>query len=164
MGKEKRGFTTVVNGIRYGEFAKVKWQQFLRLYTVLLLLVLVALVISYVSGFLTDEIPLAGALALLLVFLALLALFRSTIKGEYKKSGIGSMQLIYRFDKDGWTVKNSQGQVTVPWKHTWRVRRNPNALLLYPNRKSVNIVPLRDLSQEQLAQIIAWCTGKKIKN
>jgi hypothetical protein len=163
VGREK-GFTVQVDGIRYAEFAKVKWQQFLRLYTLLLLLVLAALIVSYATGYLTDEIPLSGALALLLVFLALLALFRSTIRGEYKKSGIGSMQLIYRFDQDGWTVKSAQGQVTVAWKHTWRVRRNPNALLLYPNRKSVNLVPLRDLSGGQLEKIISWCTGRKIKN
>jgi hypothetical protein len=54
--------------------------------------------------------------------------------------------------------------VTVAWQQTWRVRRNPNALLLYPNRKSVNIVPLRDLNEEQLGKIISWCTGRKIKN
>jgi hypothetical protein len=163
VGREK-GFAVQVNGIRYGEFAKVKWQQFLRLYTVLLLLVVAALAISYAFGYLPEEIPVSGGLALLLVFLALLALFRGTIKGEYKKSGIAGMQLIYRFDKDGWTVKSAQGQVTVAWKQTWRVRRNPNALLLYPNRKSVNIVPLRDLDEEQLGKIISWCTGRKIKN
>ena len=49
----------------------------------------------------------------------------------------------------------------VLWSKTWRVRKNQNALLLYPNRRSVNLVPLKYMTQEQLRRIIGWCTGKK---
>lgn len=61
----------------------------------------------------------------------------------------------------GWTVKAGSEQVRVLWSKTWRVRRNQNALLLYPNRRSVNLVPLKYMTKEQLNRIIGWCTGKK---
>jgi hypothetical protein len=33
--------------------------------------------------------------------------------------------------------------------------------MLYPNRKSVNLVPLRFMTQAQLDQILGWVQGKK---
>ena len=127
MSRKKDSTVTVqVFGIEYPEFAKLKWQQFLR-------------------GF----------------SLAVFAVYRSNIRREHKRSGLASQRLTYEFDRDGWTVKAEGEQVRVLWSKTWRVRKNQNALLLYPNRRSVNLVPLKYMTQEQLGRIIGWCTGKK---
>jgi hypothetical protein len=71
------------------------------------------------------------------------------------------VELRYDFDRDGWTVKQGSSQVRVLWANTHRVQRTNQALMLYPNRKSVNLVPLRFMTQAQLDQILGWVQGKK---
>ena len=100
-------------------------------------------------------------LVIVLVVLGLLAVYRSVMRREYKKSGLAGMSLQYQFDRDGWTVKSGRDQVRVLWSKTWRVRRNDQALLLYPNRRSVNLVPMSAMTSAQVERIIGWCTGKK---
>lgn len=156
-----RSITVLVPGIQYPEFARLKWQQFLWGFSLAVMLLVVVVAILAIQGRITEDVPVSSALVVVLLVAALLAIYRSGIKREHKRSGLGSMQLQYTFDRDGWTVKNSQGKVTVPWSKTWRVRRNDQALMLYPNRKSVNLVPMRNLSKQQVEQIIAWCTGKR---
>ena len=162
MGKKKESNVTVtVYGIAYPEFAKLKWQQFLRGFSLAVaLLVLIVLALA-LGGKLPREMPLTVILVLALAVLVLLAVYRRTIQREHTRSGLAQMKLEYQFDRNGWTVKNGEGQARVLWSKTWRVRRNQNALLLYPNRRSVNLIPLQYLSKEQLDRIIGWCTGKK---
>lgn len=151
-----------VDGIRYEEFAKVKWQQFLRFFSLVVMLVIAAVLVGVLAGKITEDIPLSGAAVMLLLVLAVLGIYRSGIRSEYKRSGLAEAKLQYQIDRDGWTVKQGGAKVTVPWTRTVKVHRNPNALLLYPNKKSVNILPLRCLKQGEQEKIIAWCTGKKI--
>lgn len=147
-----------VKGIRYEEFAKIKWALFLRLFSVVVMLVAVVFIV-YV-GKTAVELPLAAALAVILVVLAVLAVYRSGIRQEYKRAGLAGAELTYSFDRDGWTVCQGSSKVTVLWKNTLKMKRNQNALLLYPNKKSVNIVPLRCMTGEELEKIIGFCTGK----
>ena len=107
------------------------------------------------------EIPLAGSLVLVLLVAAVLAVYRSSIRRIYRQSGLGTMELTYTFDRDGWTVRRGGEQVRVLWSKTWRVRRDRQSLLLYPNRSSVNLVPLRSVTGEQAEQILAWVRGEK---
>lgn len=160
--KSKDQVYVVVKGIRYEEFAKVKWAQFLRLFSLgVAVLVVVAGILLWREGF-DAQIPVSAAAAVLLVVLAVLAVYRSGIRQEYKRAGLSSVELVYIFDKDGWTVRQgSTGKATVAWKNTSKMRRNQNALLLYPNKNSVNIVPLRCIVSGDLPRIIGFCTGKK---
>ena len=155
MSRKKDSTVTVqVFGIEYPEFAKLKWQQFLRGFSLAVeLLVLIVLFLA-IGKQLPSEMPVS-------VILAVFAVYRSNIRREHKRSGLASQRLTYEFDRDGWTVKAEGEQVRVLWSKTWRVRKNQNALLLYPNRRSVNLVPLKYMTQEQLGRIIGWCTGKK---
>lgn len=159
--KKENAVTVTVQGIGYPEFSRLKWHQFLRGFSGAVLLVVVIAVILAATGRMPDQMPWTVILVLLLVILAVFAVYRSAIRQEYRKSGLGTMELRYTFDRDGWTVKNAQGQETVLWSKTWRIRRDPSALLLYPNRRSVNLVPLRGLSESQVRQIIGFCTGSK---
>ncbi len=161
MSKKKSNMIVCVHGIGYDVFARLKWQQFLRIFS-LLVLVLAAVVLGMaLAGRLPKELPLTAVLVLILAVLAVLALSRSAIRREYRQSGLGKLELQYEFDRDGWTVKSGGGQVTVPWSKTWRVKRTEQALMLYPSRKSVNLVPRQALTAQQEEQILAWCTGKK---
>ena len=162
MGKKREnGFTVTVNGINYAAFARLKWQQFLRGFSALVLVLVVIAAVLGFTGRLPEEVPLSAALVVVLLVAVLLVLYRSGIRREHRRSGLGSMVLRYSFDRDGWTVRTGDAQVTVPWSRTYRVRRTDQALMLYPSRKSVNLVPAQCLTKEQLEQIIAWCTGKK---
>lgn len=160
-GKKKNSGTVqiTVKGIRYEEFAKLKWALFLRFFSVIVMLV--AAVFIVYAGKTAVELPLAAALAVVLVVLAVLAIYRSGIRQEYKRSGMANVELTYSFDRDGWTVRQGGSRVTVLWKNTIKMKRNQNALLLYPNKKSVNIVPLRCITGEELQTIIGFCTGKR---
>ena len=159
--KKENGFTVTVNGISYDAFARLKWQQFLRGFSCAVALLVVVVAVMGFTGRLPEEIPVSSALVLVLLVAALLVLYRSGIRREYRRSGLGSVVLKYSFDRDGWTVRQGDSQVTVPWSRTWRVRRTDQALMLYPSRKSVNLVPARCLSGEQMDLVIAWCTVKK---
>ena len=161
MSKKSDRISVLVREIRYEEFAQLKWRQFLRFFSVAVMLVLAVVLTMVFSGRLTGELPLSGAAVLLLLILAVLGVFRSGIRQEYKRAGLAELNVTYTFHRDGWSVKNAKGQVDVPWSRTWRVKRGDKTLLLYPNKKSVNLVPLRYLTAEQLAAIIGWCTGKK---
>lgn len=161
--KEKRNAGSVqvlVSGIRYEEFAKIKWQQFLRFYSAVVMLIVIAAVVLMVLDRAPSEIPLAGVVVIVLLILTVLAIYRSGIRKEYKRSGLAGMELSYTFDRDGWTVRQGGSKATVPWKNTLKLKRNQNALLLYPNKKSVNIVPLRCLRAGEMEKIIGFCTGK----
>ena len=160
MGK-KRDITVAVHGIRYEEFAALKWRQFLRVFSAAVLILAAAALFAVYRG--GREIPLAGTLILILAVAAVLAVYRSAIRRTWQSSGLGSMELTYSFDRDGWTVRRGREQVRVLWSNTWRVNRNSRTLLLYPNRKSVNLVPIRSLTAEQTDQIIAWVRGEKTK-
>ena len=153
MGKN-REITIAVHGIGYEEFASLKWRQFLRGFSLAVAVLVLAVLIASYRGH--AQIPLAGSLVLVLLVAAVLAVYRSSIRRIYRQSGLSGMELSYRFDRDGWTV-----QVRVLWTRTWRVRRDGRSLMLYPNRKSVNLVPLRYISEEQLAQVLQWVRGEK---
>ena len=162
MSRKKDSTVTVqVYGIEYPEFAKLKWQQFLRGFSLAVALLVLIVLFLAVGKKLPKEMPVSVILVLVLAILALFAVYRSNIRREHKRSGLATQKLEYQFDRDGWTVKADDQQVRVPWNKTWRVRKNQNALLLYPNRRSVNLVPLKYMTQDQLSRIIGWCTGKK---
>ena len=74
MGKKKESNVTVtVYGIAYPEFAKLKWQQFLRGFSLAVaLLVLIVLALA-LGGKLPREMPLTVILVLVLAVLVLLA-------------------------------------------------------------------------------------------
>mgnify|MGYP007046437105 CR=1 FL=1 len=155
MSRKKDSTVTVqVFGIEYPEFAKLKWQQFLRGFSLAVALLVLIVLLLAIGKQLPSEMPVS-------VILAVFAVYRSNIRREHKRSGLANQRLEYQFDRDGWTVKAEGEQVRVLWSKTWRVRKNQNALLLYPNRRSVNLVPLKYMTQEQLGRIIGWCTGKK---
>ena len=158
MGK-RRDITIAVHGIRYEEFAALKWRQFLRGFSAAVLVLAAAALFAVYRG--GREIPLAGSLVLVLLVAAVLAVYRSSIRRIYRQSGLGTMELTYTFDRDGWTVRRGGEQVRVLWSKTWRVRRDRQSLLLYPNRSSVNLVPLRSVNGEQAEQILAWVRGEK---
>jgi len=158
MGK-RRDITIAVHGIRYEEFAALKWRQFLRGFSAAVLVLAAAALFAVYRG--GREIPLAGSLVLVLLVAAVLAVYRSSIRRIYRQSGLGTMELTYTFDRDGWTVRRGGEQVRVLWSKTWRVRRDRRSLLLYPNRSSVNLVPLRSVNGEQAEQILAWVRGEK---
>lgn len=161
--KEKKhagGIQVSVNGIRYDEFSKVKWQQFLRFYSVVVMLIVIVGVVLMALGRAPTEIPLAGVVVIALLILTVLAVYRSGIRKEYTRSGLANMELTYTFDRDGWTVRQGTSKATVLWKNTLKMKKNQNALLLYPNKKSVNIVPLRCLKAGETEKIIGFCTGK----
>jgi len=158
MGK-RRDITIAVHGIRYEEFAALKWRQFLRGFSAAVLVLAAAALFAVYRG--GREIPLAGSLVLVLLVAAVLAVYRSSIRRIYRQSGLGTMELTYTFDRDGWTVRRGGEQVRVLWSKTWRVRRDRQSLLLYPNRSSVNLVPLRSVTGEQAEQILAWVRGEK---
>ncbi len=162
MSRKKDSTVTVqVFGIEYPEFAKLKWQQFLRGFSLAVALLVLVVLLLAVGKKLPSEMPVSVILVLVLAVLALFAVYRSSIRREHKRSGLANQRLEYQFDRDGWTVKADGEQVRVPWSKTWRVRRNQNALLLYPNRRSVNLVPLKYMTQGQVKRVIDWCTGKK---
>ena len=158
MGK-RREITIAVHGIRYEEFASLRWRQFLRLFSAAVLILAAAALLAVYRG--GREIPLAGSLVLILLVAAVLAVYRSSIRRTWRSSGLGTMELSYSFDRDGWTVRRGTEQVRVLWSKTWRVRRDRRCLMLYPNRQSVNLVPLRSMTGEQTEQILAWVRGEK---
>lgn len=162
MAKKKESQVAVtVYGIEYPEFAKLKWSQFLRGFSLAVAVLVIAVLALAYNGKLPKEMPLSVILVLVLAVLALLAVYRQNIRREHKRSGLATQKLEYLFDRDGWTVKTDGGQARVLWTKTWRVRRNQNALLLYPNRRSVNLVPLKYMTEDQVKRIIDFCTGKK---
>ena len=162
MSRKKDSTVTVqVYGIEYPEFAKLKWQQFRRGFSLAVALLVLIVLLLAVGKKLPSEMPVSVILVLVLAVLALFAVYRSSIRREHKRSGLANQRLEYQFDRDGWTVKADGEQVRVPWSKTWRVRRNQNALLLYPNRRSVNLIPLKYMTQDQVKRVIDWCTGKK---
>ena len=162
MAKSKETQVTVsLSGIGYPAFARLKWAQFLRGFSLAVAIFIAGAIVLAATGKMPREIPVTVPLVLLLAVLALLALYRGAIRREYKAAGLAAMALQYQFDRDGWTVKKGQAQTRILWSNTWRVRRNDQALLLYPNRRSVNLVPLSAMTPAQAERIIAWCTGKK---
>ena len=147
--------TVRVKGIHYEEFAAIKWQQFLRIYTLIVLLVLAVVIFSVVKNG-TATVSLSTVLVIVAVLAVILLVFRSAIKSEYRRSGLKNMEIDYHFDKHGWTAENALGKAEVKWKNTPLLRRTKKALLLYPNKKSVNLLPLRCLTEEELRWIVEW--------
>ena len=147
-----------VNGIRYEEFSKIKWQQFLKVYMVVVLLIVAVVIYSMISGA-TFSIP--SIFVILLILAVMLLIFRSGIKSEYRKNKFSELSVTYSFNKDGWSVQKGKARNTIPWSGTYKMKRNQNALLIYPNKKSVNLIPLRCVSASDLEKIIGCCTGKK---
>ena len=151
-------FTIAVDGIRYDEFARLKWNQFLRGYVVVLLLIAAMLV--YLALIRGEGVSLSALITITIVLLGILALCFTTIRSDYRRSGLAELSVRYTFSSSGWTAQMGKASETIRWKDTHKVRRDTKALLLYPNAKSVNMVPMRCLSSGQLEQIIFWYSGK----
>jgi hypothetical protein len=159
--KKENTVSVAVHGIEYAAFARLKWQQLLRGCSVIVAVLAVAGIVLMALGRMPENVPVTSLLVVVLLVLGLMAVFRSGIRKEYRASGLARVELRYDFDRDGWTVKQGNSQVRVLWAKTHRVQRTDRALMLYPNRKSVNLVPLRFMTQEQLTQILNWVQGKK---
>ena len=159
--KTVRSITAEVRGIPYAVFAQVKWSTFLRWASLAVALLALGALGLYAAGRLPHTASLTTLAVAAVLVAGVLVLYRQSIKNAYRASGLGAMELRYTFDRDGWTVRRGREQVRVLWSKTHRVRRTDRALLLYPNRQSVNLLPLRYLSKEELEQIIRWVQGKK---
>lgn len=153
--------TVKVDGIRFQEYASVRWNDYLRMLGLCLLVMAGIVAVSMVVGKGPQTVNLTMIAVLALMIFALVTMFRGNLKKEYAKSGIGSLELTYSFSASGWTVRAGKGQNTVSWDKTYRVRRDKGCLMLYPNKKSVNLIPLRCLDQKALEQILRWCEHKK---
>ena len=133
-------------------FASVKRPQYLRFYGVILLVLLAMTIWMGVSG----KLKLSTLIFVAVVALLMGVLIRSTMKGEYRRSGIGSMELTYSFSEKGWSVRRGEKTASVLWKDTFLVKRKGPALLVYPNRKSVNVIPIGEIPENQVEQILKW--------
>lgn len=159
-GKSAGTVSVFVDCIRYDEFAKVKWQQFLWVYSVILMVVLAAVAVRlFAMG--DGQMALSGVVVLAVVLVALLFFFRSGIKSEYRRGGFQKLDVTYTFDKQGWTVSQGTRTQTMTWAQTYRVKKSPGALLIYPNKKSTNLIPLRCMGQGDEAKILGFWSGKK---
>jgi uncharacterized membrane protein len=159
--KKENTVSVAVHGIEYAAFARLKWQQLLRVCSLIVAVLAVAGIALVATGRITEDVPVTSLLVVVLLVLAMMAIFRSGIRREYRAAGLANVELRYDFDRDGWTVKQGSSQVRVLWANTHRVQRTNQALMLYPNRKSVNLVPLRFMTQAQLDQVLGWVQGKK---
>ena len=148
-----------VHGVDFDVFASVKRPMYLRFYGAIVLLLLAMAIWMAVTG----KLKLSSLIFVAVVALLMGVLIRSTMKGEYRKSGIGSMELTYSFTEKGWSVRRGEKTASVKWADTFLLKRNALALLLYPNKKSVNVVPIRGIPENQVKQILKWY-GKNAKN
>ena len=152
--------TVKVDGIRFQEYSAVRWNDYLRMLGLCLLVIAGIVAVSIVMGKGPQTVNVTMIAVLVLIIFALVTVFRGNLKKEYAKSGIGSLELTYTFSQTGWTVRAGKGQNTVSWDKTFRVRQDKSCLMLYPNKKSVNLIPLRCLEQGALEQIITWSEKK----
>lgn len=158
-GKKSGAVTVTVDCIRYNEFAKVKWRQFLRGYSVVVMVVLAALLYGcFVRG--DGQMALSTGVVLGVILLALLVLFRSGIRGEYTRGGFQKLNIIYTFDKQGWTVSQGTRTQTMTWANTHKIRQSSEALLIFPNKKTTNLIPLRCIAPGDLEKIVGFSQGK----
>lgn len=153
--------TVKVDGIRFGEYSSVRWNDYLRMLGLCLLVFAGIVAMSFVMGKGPQTVNVTMIAVLVLMIFALVTLFRGNMKKEYRKSGIGALTLTYTFSPSGWTVRAGEGHGTVDWDKTYRIRRDRECLMLYPSKKSVNLIPLRCIEKDALEQIMAWAISKK---
>ena len=102
MSRKKDSTVTVqVFGIEYPEFAKLKWQQFLRGFSLAVALLVLVVLFLAIGKQLPSEMPVSVILVLVLVILAVFAVYRSNIRREHKRSGLANQRLEYQFERAG---------------------------------------------------------------
>ena len=148
-----------MQGVDFDVFSSVKRSQYMRFYGAIVLVLLAMAVWMAATG----KLKLSSLVFITVIVLLMGVLIRSTMKGEYRRSGIGSMELTYSFTEKGWCVRREDKTASVRWKDTFQVKRNAQAMLIYPNKKSVNVVPIRGIPEKQVEQILKWY-GKSAKN
>ena len=153
---EQKNITVKVDGIRFGEYSSVRWNDYLRMLGICLLVFAGVIAASMAMGKGPQTLSVTLVAVLALMIFALITVFRGSMKKEYRKSGIGTLTLTYTFSPTGWTVQAGKGKNHVVWGKTFRVRSGKSCLMLYPNKKSVNLIPLRCLDEAALAQIMQW--------
>ena len=152
-----------VDGIRFEEYSAVRWNDYLRVLGATLLILAGVIAVTIFMGRGPQSVSVTTVVILVLMIFALVTIFRGNLKKEYRKSGVGSMELTYSFTAAGWQVEAGKARNTVAWDKTYRVRKNGSCLMLYPSRKSVNLIPLRCVGKEELSKILSWCAGKTQK-
>ena len=152
--------TVKVDGIRFSEYSSVRWNDYLRMLGLCLLVIAGIVAVSIVMGKGPQTVNVTMVAVLALMIFALVTVFRGNLKKEYRKSGIGSLVLTYTFSQTGWTVRAGKGNASVTWDKTYRVRKDKSCLMLYPSKKSVNLIPLRCLDEKALEQILTWAERK----
>lgn len=147
-----------VTGIRYEEFAALKWPQFIGWMAALMAVIL----FTEIAAAMRDggNLSVVGIVVVVLVAAVLVLFQRRSFRSEYRKSGLAEIHLKYEFKREGWTVRQGEECVYITWDKTRKVKTNKNALLLYLNKKSANLVPLRDLSDDQVKKILDWAHAK----
>lgn len=163
MGKQMSSFTVEVRGIPFSAFSRVKWRQFLREFSLAAAVVIVVLLVLALRNQTAARMPVTALVVIVLGVAVILAVYRTAVRRAYRQAGLENLLLIYTFDKDAWTVRLGEDRVRVLWTKTWKVRRDKAALMLYPNKKSVNLVPMGCLTESQVQQVFAWCGAKRGK-
>ena len=153
--------TVKVDGIRFQEYSAVRWNDYLRMLGLCLLVMAGIVAVSILMGKGPQTVNVTMIAVIVLMIFALATVFRGNLKKEYAKSGIGTLELTYSFTASGWTVQAGKGKASVAWNKTVRIRRDKNCLMLYPNKKSVNLIPLRCLDDGALDQILNWAEIRK---
>lgn len=64
--------------------------------------------------------------------------------------------VVYSFNGGRWTADNGSVTAEIEWKATPRMRKTRSCLFLYNDGASGNLIPLRLLTDEQLAAIETW--------
>ena len=148
--------TAKVQGVPYASFAKIQWRRFIPL-----LLSVPAVALICFAAFSRNGIQWQSVLVLA-AFAAIAAyVYRGTLRTAYRASGLQNVQVTYTFTPEGWEARGEAGGASVSWKETHRVRKSSDALVLFPNRKSVNIIPAACFQGAEVERVLAWARANK---
>lgn len=141
-----------VRGIRTNEYLQSLRRMALRPY--LWMWAIVAAVVAVLAVLTGDTRP-QSFLIPLAVLLVLPPLYEWYNRSNGKKLDLDQVEMDYWLDERGWRMEANGTRAVFTWSNT-RLVETRDDLLLYTDQRTSSLLPKRNLTAEELAQVRSW--------
>ena len=133
-----------------------------RVYLVLLFFYIIFSAMPLANGKSINIITILLPLMIMIVFLIAITLVGILI--NYRSNPRIRETIEYKFQSDFLEIKGESFSSQLTWEKIHKVTKTKNWLLIWQNRQSANVIPLRDIWEGDITTLKEILTNHKVKN
>lgn len=138
-----------------------KWN--LKIISIIAGLMFIASLVIFAAGPQYGD-PTSSMLVSLFMALWLPGLTYFSAKKNYNTNSRASEPIEYTFEENAMTITGSSFNATLSWNKFYKVSKTKNWVLIWQTSKSANLIPRRDITDNEIGYLKKIITSNRVKN